>query len=133
MLTELVYPTRHAIRSMTSKGLCMLSDVGGWTKNTNGKLMFSTTVSPAPQAKWTPKAREHWNKLMTVLNNMDAKWLFDGDPTLMMTRTQRQSEAEEYVRGLPAILSLRPSRLPPPKPSVGIGWLNDSCNEWNWK
>jgi len=97
---------------MSLKGLRMLNDVGRWTHNTNRKLTFSTTDNPAPQAKWSSKAREHWTKLTDILIKLDPNWLFDGDPKLMMTRAQRQSEAEEYIRGLPSTLSLPPSPLP---------------------
>jgi hypothetical protein len=43
---------------------------------------------------------------------MDYKWLFDGDSTLMTPKAQRQTEAENYIRGLPSVLSLSPSLLP---------------------
>jgi hypothetical protein len=43
---------------------------------------------------------------------MTIAWLFDGDLTLMMPRTQRQIAAEDYIRSLPSVLSLPPSSLP---------------------
>src|SRR6202050_3478370 len=43
---------------------------------------------------------------------MNTAWLFNGDLTLMMPRSQRQVEAENYIRSLPSILSLLPSSLP---------------------
>src|SRR6202050_3377765 len=43
---------------------------------------------------------------------MNTAWLFNGDLTLMMPRSQRQVEAEDYIRSLPSILSLPPSSLP---------------------
>jgi hypothetical protein len=97
---------------MTTKGICLLSDVGNWTRNPNGKVTFAVIKDPVPLAQWTPKAREHWKKIAALLSNVDTTWLFNGDPTLMMPRAQHQAEAEDYIQGLLYILSLPPSLLP---------------------
>ena len=81
-------PDGHAIRSVTTKGIRMLSDAGKWNNKTNGKLTFAVSDVPATQAQWTPKAREHWNNIADILNNLNTTWLFDGDPTLMMPKAQ---------------------------------------------
>ena len=105
-------PDGHAIRSITTKGIRTLSDAGKWINNKSGKLTFAVSEDVATQTRWTPKAGEHWDNIATILRKMDTTWLFDGDPTLMMPRTQRQAEAEDYIRSLPSILSLPPSSLP---------------------
>ena len=94
------------------KGIQTLSDAGKWINNKSGKLTFAVSEDVATQTRWTPKAGDHWDNIATILKKMDMTWLFDGDPTLMMPRTQRQAEAEDYIRSLPSILSLPPSSLP---------------------
>ena len=55
-------PDGHVIRSITTKGIRMLSDAGSWSRNPNSKVIFTITKDPAPLARWTPKARQHWKK-----------------------------------------------------------------------
>ena len=43
-------PNGHAIQSITTKGIDMLSHVGHWTETTNGSLTFNVRDSPAPLA-----------------------------------------------------------------------------------
>jgi Reverse transcriptase (RNA-dependent DNA polymerase) len=105
-------PGGHAIRSITTKGIRTLSDAGEWSKNKNGKLTFAVSENVITQNQWTPKAREHWDGIANTLRKMDIVWLFEGDPTLITPRTKRQTEAENYIRNLPAVLSLPPSSLP---------------------
>ena len=100
------------IQSIMTKGICMLSDAGSWSRNPNGKVIFTTTKDPAPLAQWTPKARQHWKKIATLLSNLDTAWLFDGNPALMTPRSQCQTEAKDYIQGLQYILSLPPSSPP---------------------
>ena len=82
---------------MTTKGIHILSDAGSWSRSPNGKITFAMTKDPAPLARWTPKAREHWKKIAALLSNLDTAWLFDGDLTLMTPRAQCQAEAEDYI------------------------------------
>jgi len=105
-------PNGNVIQILTTKGMCMLSHAGRWIETPNGKLMFTTTESPAPQAQWTEKAREHWNQFALLLGKLDTTWLFNGEPTLMTPRPQRQVKAEEFIHGLSHILSMPPSSLP---------------------
>lgn len=105
-------PDGHAIWSITTKGIRTLSDTGKWMNNKSGKLTFAISEDVATQTCWTPKAREHWDNIATILRKMDTTWLFDGDLTLMMPRTQCQAKAEDYIRSLPSILFLPLSSLP---------------------
>ena len=89
----------------------MLSHAGNWLETPNGKLTFVVAGSPAPQARWTERAREHWSNLASLLSKLDMKWLFDGELTLMMPRTQCQAEAESHIRDLSHLVSLPPSSL----------------------
>src|ERR1700683_5313637 len=97
---------------MTTKGIHMLSHAGQWTRTQNNKLIFTAINSPASQARWTQTAKEHWNLISSILNNLDSKWLFNGELVLMMTRSQCQIEAKNYINGLSHTLSLPPSTLP---------------------
>jgi hypothetical protein len=90
-------PDGHAIRSIMTKGIHMLSDAGSWSRNQNGKVTFAVTKDPAPVVWWTPKARQHWEKIADLLSNLDTAWLFDGSLMLMTPRSQRQTEAENYI------------------------------------
>jgi hypothetical protein len=121
-------PNGHAIWSLTTRGIHMLLHVGKWTKLHSNKLIFTTIESPAPQARWTEKAREHCNQFTLLLNNLDSVWLFDREPTLMIPRQQCQSKAENYIRGLSHILSMPLSTLP--HQNCLWGWVNDPCHKW---
>jgi hypothetical protein len=90
-------PNGHAIRSMTTKGIHMLSHAGHWIETTNGGLTFNVTDSPAPLARWTAKSREHWCQIASLLNRLNIAWLVDGDSTLAKPRSLRQTEAENYI------------------------------------
>jgi hypothetical protein len=105
-------PNGHAIRSLRTKGIHMLSHAGQWIRTRSNRLIFKATDSPAPQARWTETARRHWGQISSLLNNLSSTWLFNGESTLMVTRKQRQVEAEDYIRGLSHILSMPPSTLP---------------------
>src|SRR5882762_4125917 len=138
-------PNGHTIRSLKTRGICMLSHVGQWIRTQSSKLTFAAIGSPAPQAQWMGVARKHWNQISSLLNKLDSDWLFDSESTLMTPRPQRQIEAEEYIRGLPHILSMPLSTLPhqdrawgsdgsmsPATSGIGdnscsYGTANDSC------
>jgi hypothetical protein len=105
-------PNGHAIRSLTTKGIRMLSHAGRWIKNQSNKLIFTAIESPAPQARWTETARGHWDQISSLLNKLDSAWLFNGESTLIVPRPQRQIEAEDYIHGLSHILAMPPSTLP---------------------
>lgn len=102
-------PNGHAIRSLETRGICMLSHAGKWIKAHDNKLVFTTTDFPVPQAQWTDTAKENWRQVSSFLNGLNSRWLFDGDPTLLMMRIERQAKAENYIHGLSHILSMPPS------------------------
>src|ERR1700683_1116639 len=55
-------PNGHALRSIMSKGLMKLSDVGLWHKNSNGCLNFISYSQPAPRERWTAIGKDNWRK-----------------------------------------------------------------------
>ena len=66
----------------------MLLHVGKWIKAHDNKLVFTATDCPAPQAQWTETAKENLRQVSSFLKSLNRKWLFDGDPTLLMTRIE---------------------------------------------
>src|ERR1700683_163705 len=89
-----------------------LSDVGIWYKNPNGTLTFSPHSQPAQGLRWTAVAKENWKEIAGILRKMNCEWLHEGDGTLLLTRTNRRNNAESYIRAMPLIVPLQPSRLP---------------------
>ena len=56
--------------------------------------------------------KNNWKKLVRVLKEMECGWLYEGEEALLLTRTDRRNEAESYIRALPLIVPLQPSKLP---------------------
>src|SRR6202789_2038048 len=61
---------------------------------------------------WTTMGKNNWKKVVRVLKEMARGSLYEGEEALLVTRTDRRNEAESYIRALPLIVPLQPSKLP---------------------
>ena len=114
-------PNGLVFRSIVSKGLRKLSDVGHWQKNSNGCLIFVPYSQPAPRERWTMKGKDNWRKVAKVLGEMKCEWLYEGEKALLLTRADQRNKAEAYIRAIPLLVPLQPSKLP----HNGRTWASD--------
>ena len=69
----------------------------------------------------TVVVKENWKKVVGILKQMKNEWLFDTDKTLLSTRMNRRNDVELYIRTMPLLITLQPSRLP----HNGRTWASD--------
>ena len=69
----------------------------------------------------TVVVKENWKKVVGILKQMKNEWLFDADKTLLSTRMNRRNDVELYIRTMPLLITLQPSRLP----HNGRTWASD--------
>lgn len=91
-------PTGHAIRSLRSMGFRLLSHIGGWTVNCLNLTTFS--VRALPHGNWSPTQKKNWNLIKNALSQAQIGALYSGPADLLLSRSLRQQQAEEYIQSL---------------------------------
>ncbi|KAK7027113.1 hypothetical protein R3P38DRAFT_3191417 [Favolaschia claudopus] len=103
-------PDGNTIRTMRSKGIRVLSDLGVWRREETGELTFNVDWSPRRKGRWTPTQSDNWDKFAESLQSFPACWLFDGPEDLLAARKDRQQWAEACIRELSVSTALKPSQ-----------------------
>ncbi|KAJ7797464.1 hypothetical protein B0H14DRAFT_3548089 [Mycena olivaceomarginata] len=86
-------PDGNTIRTMRSKGIRLLADLGFWHRDSSGRLIFKVDWSARRHGRWTDTQ----------------KWLFDGPKDLLSSRAERRGWAEANIRQLAVCCALQPS------------------------
>ncbi|KAJ7837615.1 hypothetical protein B0H13DRAFT_1733192 [Mycena leptocephala] len=102
-------PDGNTLRTLRGKGIRSLSDVGDWTTDTAGALMFIVNPERRPKGHWTAAQIANWKRTVDTFQLIDTRWLFSGPLDLMISRADRRHWAEERIRALVPICGLEPS------------------------
>ena len=119
---SIAVPDGHAMRSITSKGIQLLKDVRQWVL-LNGRIEFEPHKLPPNMLgkKWKNRGKENWDRLTGALRLINPNILYSGKFSLLITRSKRESDMENYIHNLPMFSRLPPSQLP----HNGCTWASD--------
>jgi hypothetical protein len=106
-----VVPDGRVIKTLTSRGITLLADMGSWQTTNSVATHFISKAHTSSGANWTAKAIENWILIAGILNELNAKWFSIGDPDLMMSRETRKCRAENYIKMIAHLQPLQPSQL----------------------
>ena len=74
-----------------------------------------------PGKKWKNRGKENWDHLMGTLRLINPNILYSGKFSLLITRSKKESDAENYIHNLPMF-----SRFPPQQLlHNGCAWASD--------
>ncbi|KAJ6465378.1 hypothetical protein C8R45DRAFT_1173917 [Mycena sanguinolenta] len=110
---ELDNANGNSLRTLRSKGIRRLSDMGHWRNDMNGVLVFEVDWTPRRMGNWTAVQKINWQKTVNAVQAMRANWLFDGPQDLLASRSDRRLWAEKNIRNLASYCGL------PRSPSAG--------------
>ncbi|KAJ7243120.1 hypothetical protein B0H12DRAFT_1131436, partial [Mycena haematopus] len=99
----------NTLRTIRSKGIRKLADLGLWRNDANGKLSFDVDWMARRTGHWSPAQKINWGKIADTLQSMHASWLFDGPEDLLASRLDRRVWAEKRIHELVTCCALRPS------------------------
>jgi hypothetical protein len=102
-------PDGNTFRTMRSKGIRVLADLGFWRRDTAGRLVFDVDWSARRNGRWTAAQKINWGKIVAAVQSMPAQWLFDGPEDLLASRTERRQWAEANIREQAVRCALQPS------------------------
>jgi hypothetical protein len=105
---ELGNPDGNTIRTMRSKGIRLLADLGFWHRDSSGRLVF-VDWSARRHGRWTDTQKVNWGKIVTAVHLMPVQWLFDDPEDLLASRAERRGWAEANIRQLAVCCALQPS------------------------
>ena len=119
---SIAVPDGHAMWSITSKGIQLLKDVGQWVL-LNGRIKFEPHKLPPNTLgkKWKNRGKENWDHLTGALRLINPNILYSGEFSLLITRSKRESDVENYICNLPMFGRLSPLQLP----HNGCTWASD--------
>jgi hypothetical protein len=66
-------PDGRAIKTLVSRGINCLADIGKWHTANGIALHFESKAQPPSGLIWSGRAMENWMKITQVLNQMNAK------------------------------------------------------------
>ena len=109
---SIAVPDGHAMQSITSKGIRLLKDVKQWVL-LNGRIEFEPHKPPTNTLgkKWTNRGKENWDHLMGAPRLINTNILYSGEFSLLIARSKRESDLENYIHNLPTFSRLLPSQL----------------------
>ena len=89
----------------------------------NGRIKFEPHRLPPNTLgkKWKNRGKENWDHLMGALRLINPNILYSGKFSLLITRSKRESDTENYIHNLPMFGRLPLSQLP----HNGHTWASD--------
>ncbi|KII90980.1 hypothetical protein PLICRDRAFT_697396 [Plicaturopsis crispa FD-325 SS-3] len=102
-------PDGNTIRSLRSKGVRTLADIGQWTVSQSGDVVFIPKQIPVDVNGWSPAALTNYAKITNVASNLDIAWLVNGPADLLLPPTLRQTKAERLIAYLSRVCGFRAS------------------------
>ncbi|KAJ7185757.1 hypothetical protein C8R46DRAFT_881750 [Mycena filopes] len=100
----------NTLRTMRSKNIRVLADLGSWRTDQSGVLSFAVDWTIRRNGRWTGAQKTNWLKIVDALESMQVNWLFDGPDNLLVSREDRRQSAETNILQLVAVCALQPSR-----------------------
>ena len=112
--------TGVSLRSLRSKGVRTLADVGEWSIDRNGRIGITTHPRDLDKS-WSSAAKANWARLTNALHHgLQIDDLVFGPVDLALPRELRECWAEKLIRALADVCA-----FPPSKHSDGVTWASD--------
>jgi len=107
-------------RSLRSKGIRKLADVGKWTIDTCGNI-FAHLTRPNLDKSWSAAAQRNWEKLnATIHDRIRIDDIVSGPVELTIPLNTRKRKAENLISSLANVCGFPPSKF-----SESLAWASD--------